>query len=123
LSEPEASAARSASLNGSGAKRPPSHSAAIVSASMPRSSLSMPSTRARGVSVPISCALEARRRSTSHTSPAIAARSPEPAKRCDVPHSFSACAAGMRCASMAAMTSMAAESLAAGVMEVFRVRV
>src|SRR5215475_9949023 len=84
---------------------------------MPRSSLSMPSTRARAVSLPIRCALDARRRSTSHTSPEIAARSPEPAKRCDVPHSFSASAAGTRCASMAAMMSMAADSRAAGVMK------
>src|SRR5262249_43016971 len=77
----------------------------------------MPSARARGVSLPIRCALDARRRNTSHTSPEIAARSPEPAKRCAVPHSFSACAAGTRWASMVAMTSMAADSRAAGVME------
>src|SRR5947209_5469358 len=84
---------------------------------MPRSSLSMPSTRARGVSLAIRYALDARRRSTSQTSPEIAARSPEPAKRCAVPHSFSACAAGMRWVSMMAMTSMAADSRAAGVMD------
>src|SRR3974390_2970069 len=60
-------------------------------------------------------ALEAHRRSASQTSPAIAARSPEPAKRCEVPHSFSACAAGTRWASMVSITSMAADSLAAGV--------
>src|SRR5262245_28784899 len=77
----------------------------------------MPSTRARGVSLPSRCALEARRRSTSHTSPAIAARSPDPAKRCEVPHSFSAWAAGTRWDSSAAMMSMAADSRAAGVME------
>ena len=78
-SEREVSAERSASLSGSGAKRAPSQSAAIASVSMPRSSLSMPSTRARGVSASISQALDARRRSTSQISPEIAARSPEPA--------------------------------------------
>src|SRR5689334_1858631 len=87
---------------------------------MPRSSLSMPSARARGVSLPIRNALDAFRRSTSQTRPEIAARSPEPAKRCEVPHSFSACAAGIRWVSMVAITSMAADSRAAGVMETFQ---
>jgi hypothetical protein len=68
----------------------------------------------------ISQALEARRRSTSQTRPEIAARSPEPAKRCAVPHSFSAFAAGMRWASMVSMSSMAAERRAAGVIQNFR---
>ena len=44
----EVSASRSASVSGAGAKRPPSHSAAIASTSSSRSSLSMPSRRARG---------------------------------------------------------------------------
>jgi hypothetical protein len=39
----------------------------------------MPSTHARGVSLSMIQALEARRRSTSQTNPEIAARSPEPA--------------------------------------------
>ena len=65
-------------------------------------------------------ALEARRRSTSQIRPEIAARSPEPAKRCAVPHSFSAFAAGMRSASMVSMSSMAAESRAAGVIQDFQ---
>ena len=65
-------------------------------------------------------ALEARRRSTSQTRPEIAARSPEPAKRCAVPHSFSAFAAGTRWASMVSISSMAAESRAAGVIQIFQ---
>ena len=68
----------------------------------------------------MSQALEARRRSTSQIRPEIAARSPEPAKRCAVPHSFSAFAAGMRWASMVSISSMAAESRAAGVIQNFR---
>src|SRR5579871_2769596 len=55
----------------------------------------------------------------SQTSPAIAARSPEPAKRWAIPHSFNACAAGMRAASMVSITSIAADSRAAGVMGLF----
>src|SRR5258708_15122123 len=92
----------------------------MASASMPRSSLSMPSTRARGVSASIIHAAEARRRNTSQIRPAIAARSPEPAKRCAVPHSFSAFAAGTRWASMVSISSMAADSRAAGVIQNFR---
>src|SRR5918996_1669209 len=45
----------------------------------------------------------------------MAARSPEPAKRCDRPQSLSASAAGRRRASISASTSMAAERRAAGV--------
>ena len=81
----------------------------------------MPSTRARGVSASMIQALEARRRSTSQTRPAIAARSPEPAKRCAVPHSFSALAAGTRWASMVSISSMAADSRAAGVIQDFQI--
>src|ERR1700751_3683739 len=78
----------------------------------------MPSTRARGVSSSMIQALEERRRNTSQIKPEIAARSPEPAKRCAPPHSFSAFAAGMRSVSI---ISMAAESRAAGVMRCFQV--
>jgi hypothetical protein len=119
-SERDVSAARSESVNAAGAKRLPSQSAAMASAFIPRSSLSMPKTRARAVSWSMIQALEARRRSTSQISPEIAARSPEPAKRCAVPHSFSTFAAGIRWMSMVSSTSMAAESRAAGVMENFR---
>src|ERR1700751_5330984 len=76
----------------------------------------MPSTRARGVSSSMIQALEERRRNTSQIKPEIAARSPEPAKRCAPPHSFSAFAAGTRSLSIVSMSSMAAESRAAGVM-------
>src|SRR6516164_1180725 len=48
--------------------------------SMPRSSFSMPRMRARGVSASMIHPLDARRRSTSQTSPAIDARSPEAAE-------------------------------------------
>mgnify|MGYP002652475111 CR=1 FL=1 len=47
---------------------------------------------------------------------AIAARSPEPAKRCDRPQSFSASGAGRRRAPMSASTSIAAARRAPGVM-------
>ena len=47
----------------------------------------------------------------------MAARSDEPAKRCDRPQSLSASAAGRRRASISAKTSMAAERRAAGVMQ------
>ena len=87
---------------------------------MPRSSLSMPSTRAREVSWSMIQVLEARRRSTSQIRPEIAARSPEPAKRCAVPHSFNAFAAGTRWVSILSSTSMAADRRAAGVIERFR---
>jgi hypothetical protein len=87
---------------------------------MPRSTLSMPSSRARGASSSITHALDARRRSTSQTRPAIAARSPEPAKRCAVPHSFSAFAAGLRWASILSITSIAADKRAAGVIANFQ---
>src|ERR1051326_8498941 len=89
---------------------------------MPRSTFSIPSTRARAESLSMIQALDAFRRSTSQTRPAIAARSPEPAKRCAVPHSFNACAAGTRWASMMSMTSIAADSRAAGVISSFRFR-
>src|SRR5581483_2617463 len=46
----------------------------------------------------------------------MAARSPEPAKRCDRPQSFSVSAAGLRRASISENTSMAAASRAPGVM-------
>src|SRR5947207_1890513 len=46
---------------------------------------------------------------------------PEPAKRCAVPHSFSAFAAGTRWVSMVSISSMAADSRAAGVIESFLV--
>src|SRR5579863_8373828 len=118
-SELDVSAFRSASLSGDGAKRPPSHSAAIASASSLRSSFNIPSTRARALSSPMMKALEARRRSTSQTRPEMAARSPEPAKRCAVPHSFKAPAAGTRLLSMVSINSMAAESRAAGVIQTF----
>ncbi len=57
-------------------------------------------------------AAAARRRS----SPAIAARSPDPAKRCARPQLLSASAAGRRSVSMVPNTSIAAASRAAGVM-------
>src|ERR1700759_2380117 len=82
----------------------------------------MPRSRARAVSSSMIQALEARLRSTSQTRPAIAARGPEPAKRCDDPHSFSACAAGTRWDSRVSMTSIAADSRAAGVISCFRLR-
>src|SRR3954463_16687495 len=47
--------------------------------------------------------------------PAIAARSPEPAKRCASPQSLRASDAGRRRVSISAITSMAAERRAAGV--------
>jgi hypothetical protein len=61
----EVRADRSASVSGAGAKRPPSQSFAMRSTSKLRSSFSMPSTRARGVSSFISHADDARRRNTS----------------------------------------------------------
>src|ERR1700682_5965101 len=45
----------------------------------------------------------------------MAARSPEPAKRCAIPHVFSASDAGRTCASSSASTSIAAEIRAEGV--------
>src|SRR6266851_10358640 len=45
----------------------------------------------------------------------MAARSPEPAKRCATPHAFSASDAGRTCASSSASTSIAAEIRAEGV--------
>src|SRR6267154_2634639 len=48
--------------------------------------------------------------------PAMAARSPDPAKRRARPQAFSASAAGRRCASISARTSIAAERRAPGVM-------
>src|SRR5258706_10702764 len=47
--------------------------------------------------------------------PAMAARSPEPAKRCAKPQSLRASDAGRRRDSISAITSMAAERRAAGV--------
>ena len=75
----------------------------------------MPNRRERGALSSITQALEACRRSTSQIRPEIAARSPEPAKRCAVPHSLSALAAGTRWVSMVSISSMAADSRAAGV--------
>src|SRR5882757_5208047 len=75
----------------------------------------MPSTAPRGLSSPIMNAAESRRRNVSYTSPAMAARSPEPAKRCARPQSFSASGEGLRRAPMSARTSVAAASFAPGV--------
>jgi hypothetical protein len=55
----DVSAARSVSDSGSGAKRPPSHSAEITSASMPRSSFNIPSSRERALSFSMIQALDA----------------------------------------------------------------
>src|SRR5208283_1266544 len=116
------SAARSASVNGAGAKRAPLHSAAIAATSRPRSRCSIPISSARGLASPISHADDDLRRNASYTRPAIAARSDEPPKRCARPQSLSASAAGRRRASRSAMTSIAAERRAAGVMRVSRLR-
>ncbi len=53
-SERESNAARSASVNGAGAKRSPLHSAAMAATSSPRSRCSMPSSTARGLASPMS---------------------------------------------------------------------
>src|SRR6185312_11984014 len=76
----------------------------------------MPRRIARALSSPMIQALDARRRSASKTSPAMAERSPEPANRCVSPHDFNASAAGRRSRSIASNISMAAASRAPGVM-------
>src|SRR5258707_9101565 len=53
----------------------------------------------------------------------MAARSPEPAKRCARPHAFSASAAGRTCASSSASTSIAAEIRAEGVIPSRQIKV
>ena len=65
LSERASNAARSASVNGAGAKRSPLHSAAMAATSSPRSRCSMPSSTARGLASPMSQPDDALRRSAS----------------------------------------------------------
>src|SRR5690606_34964892 len=65
-------------------------------------------TSARVESSPIFAASESRRRRTSNTRLPIAARSPEPAKRCALPQSARACAAGRWRTKISSSTSTAA---------------
>ena len=109
------SACRSASSSGAGAWPSPVHNAAIPSASIPRATASAPSRRARGVSASMIQVADARRRNASKTSAAIAARSFEPAKRCDRPQSLSASGAGRCRVSMSARISIPAASRPPGV--------
>ena len=75
------------------------------------------STSARGLSSPMASALEARPRSASKTRLPMAARSPEPAKRCASPQSFRASAAGRLRPATSSRTSMAALARAPGVIQ------
>src|SRR5690606_24460364 len=75
---------------------------------MAKASGAAASTSERVESSPICAASESRRRRTSNTRLPIAARSPEPAKRCALPQSASACAAGRWRTKISCSTSTAA---------------
>ena len=112
---PAESRSASPSLSGGGACPSPEQSAASAPALISWTCRKAPSTLARGVSSPMINAEEARLRCASKTSEAIAARSFEPANRCERPQSFSASAAGLLRASISSTTSIAAAMRAPGV--------
>ena len=75
---------------------------------MPSARGAAPSASARGVSSPMQAAMDERRRSASNTIVPMAARSPDPAKRCALPQSASAVAAGRCRVRISSRTSAAA---------------